>query len=392
MLEKDFDKWNSLKKNMNNKDVSIYVKERQVWWASLGLNVGHEIDGKNSLFERPVLIYKKLSRFTFLVIPISSSFGNEEYYYPFTHNGDTQYIVLNQCKVLDIKRLTRKLSTVDKVIFDGVKNAFTEKYGSRLAAASSDPEGLDKSIISQLEKKSNINSQHIKKSRLSIVATPIGNLEDITLRSIRTLKECDLIACENTSDAQRLLKQYDIETPTTVYFANSRLSHADKILSILKEGGHVSLISDAGTPAVSDPGVLLIQKVRDTLPECIIETIPGASALVAALSVSGFIGNQFTFFGFVPHKKGRETLVRNIVQHNYIAIVYESVHRVEKFLEALQNEMESAGIEKQLLIARELTKLHEQLVRGTAREVCTYFKENPDKIKGEFVILIDGTH
>jgi 16S rRNA (cytidine1402-2'-O)-methyltransferase len=232
----------------------------------------------------------------------------------------------------------------------------------------------------------------MKKSKLSIVATPIGNLEDITLRAIRTLKESDLIACENTSDAQRLLKHYDIETPTTVYFANSRLSHADKIMSVLDGGGHVSLISDAGTPAISDPGVLLIQKVRDTMPDCIIETIPGASALVAALSVSGFVGNQFTFFGFVPHKKGRETLVKDIVQHEYISIVYESVHRVEKFLESLQHEMETSGVQKQVLVARELTKLHEQLVRGTAVEVCEYFKLNTDKIRGEFVILIDASH
>ncbi len=243
-----------------------------------------------------------------------------------------------------------------------------------------------------MQKDINNNSDLEKNSRLSIVATPIGNLEDITLRAIRTLKESDLIACENTSDAQRLLKHYGIETPTTVYFANSRLSHADKIMSVLEDGGHVSLISDAGTPAISDPGVLLIQKVRDTLPDCVIETIPGASALVAALSVSGFVGNQFTFFGFVPHKKGRETLVKNIVTHEYISVVYESVHRVEKFLESLSSAMEKKDIQKQVIVARELTKMHEQLVRGTAAEVYKYFKENVDKIRGEFVILIDVAH
>lgn len=228
--------------------------------------------------------------------------------------------------------------------------------------------------------------------KLSIVATPIGNLKDITYRAVETLKNCDMIACENTSEAQKLLKHYDINTPTTLYFANSKLSHSDKILKILKESGNVCLISDAGTPTISDPGVLLVQEVLKSLPECKIESIPGPSAIITALTLTGFSGNEFIFFGFVPHKKGRETLVKKMINSDITTIVYESVHRIEKFLQSLNSVMslESNYLSRQIVVARELTKMHEQVVRGNILHVLEYFKNNQDKVRGEFVVILEG--
>jgi 16S rRNA (cytidine1402-2'-O)-methyltransferase len=223
-----------------------------------------------------------------------------------------------------------------------------------------------------------------KNCKLSLVATPIGNLEDITLRAIRTLKECDLIACENTSNAQRLLKHYEIDTPTTVFFSNSKLSHIDRIMKTLEEGGHVSLISDAGTPCISDPGVLILNKVRVELPNCIIESIPGASALTVAVSLAGIVGNRFTFLGFVPNKKGRETLVKSVAEDENASVMYESVHRIEKLLESFAEYMPN----REVVICRELTKMYEQVVRGTAKDVSEYFKNNQDKVRGEFVVIV----
>jgi 16S rRNA (cytidine1402-2'-O)-methyltransferase len=222
------------------------------------------------------------------------------------------------------------------------------------------------------------------KGKLSLVATPIGNLEDITLRAIRTLKECDLIACENTSEAQKLLKHYDIQTPTTVFFANSKLSHLDRIMAALEEGGHVSLISDAGTPCISDPGVLILEKVRSELPDCKIESIPGASALTVAVSLAGIVGNRFNFLGFVPNKKGRETLVKSVASDEHASVMYESVHRIEKLLESFVEYMP----ERKVVVCRELTKMYEEVVRGTSREVAEYFKNNQDKVRGEFVVIV----
>ncbi len=223
-----------------------------------------------------------------------------------------------------------------------------------------------------------------KNGKLSLVATPIGNLEDITLRAIRTLKECDLIACENTSDAQRLLKQYEIATPTTVFFSNSKLSHIDRIMKTLEEGGHVSLISDAGTPCISDPGVLILNKVRTELPDCVVESIPGASALTVAVSLAGIVGNRFNFLGFVPNKKGRETLVKSVAEDENASVMYESVHRIEKLLESFVEHLP----EREIVVCRELTKIYEEVVRGKAEVVRDYFKNNQDKVRGEFVVIV----
>ena len=222
---------------------------------------------------------------------------------------------------------------------------------------------------------------------LYIVPTPIGNLEDITLRAIRILKESDLVLCEDTSVTQKLFQEYEIETDTTVFYANSAVKNINKILKTLEEGAVVSLMSDAGTPTISDPGVLLVQKIYELLPECKVIALPGASALTTALSVSGISSAQFTFYGFLPHKKGRETIFKKIAGSEITSVFYESVHRIEKTLDSLEEILDD---ERLVVVTRELTKIYEEVVRGSAKQVKGYFFKHKDKIRGEFVVIIDG--
>jgi len=220
---------------------------------------------------------------------------------------------------------------------------------------------------------------------LSIVATPIGNLEDITLRAIRVLKESDLILCEDTRTTRVLLSKYDIKVPTMSYHAKSALSKIDTVIAMLREGKNISLVSDAGTPTISDPGSLLVSKIREELgDEVMISPIPGPSALISALSASGLTGGSFVFHGFLPHKKGRETLFKEMAVTEIISVFYESPHRIEKTLLSLQKYMP----ERKVVIARELTKIFEQVISGTPSELISYFEINPDKIRGEFVVLV----
>ena len=219
---------------------------------------------------------------------------------------------------------------------------------------------------------------------LSIVATPIGNMEDITLRAIRTLKEADYILCEDTRVTGKLLKRHEISTPLKRYDAHASERTHEQILADLAEGKHVALVSDAGTPGVSDPGVLLVGRVLNLRSGIRIEAIPGPSAVTAAFSIAGLSGNQFTFLGFVPQKKGRETFFRNLTQYEHPVIFFESTHRIMKTLESLQNLPDSHKIS----IARELTKMHEELVRGSAAEILEYFTDHKDHQKGEFVIIV----
>lgn len=222
---------------------------------------------------------------------------------------------------------------------------------------------------------------------LYIVPTPIGNLEDMTLRAIRILQEADLVLCEDTSVTQRLFKQYEIDTPTTVFYAQTGIKNIEKIIEKLKDGKKLALVSDAGTPTISDPGVLLVDKLRRELPEVQIISLPGASALTTALSASGISSSQFVFLGFLPHKKGRETLFKEIAASKRTAIFYESVHRIEKTLESLS---EIISDDRQVAVARELTKIYEELVRGTSTDVKNYFHKKKDKIRGEFVVIVEG--
>ena len=223
--------------------------------------------------------------------------------------------------------------------------------------------------------------------KLYIIPTPIGNLEDMTLRAIRILKEVDLVLCEDTSVTQRLFKEYDITTNTTVFYANTGIKNIEKIMNLLEEGKQVALVSDAGTPTISDPGVLLVDRVRNELPDVIVIALPGASALTTALSSSGVSSATFTFYGFLPHKKGRETLFTTIAESKHTSVFYESVHRIEKTLESLAQILSP---ERKIVIARELTKIHEEVIRGYASEVQEYFKLHKDHIRGEFVVIVEG--
>ena len=222
---------------------------------------------------------------------------------------------------------------------------------------------------------------------LYIVPTPIGNLEDITLRAIRILKEVDLVLCEDTSVTQRLFKACDITTPTTVFYANTGIKNIERIMSYLAEGKSLALVSDAGTPTISDPGVLLVEKIYQELPEVKVIALPGASALTTALSLSGISSANFMFYGFLPHKKGRETIFKKIVGAEMTSVFYESVHRIEKTLAVLVEVLEET---RTVVILRELTKMHEEMVRGSAQEVQEYFKKNQDRVRGEVVVVIEG--
>lgn len=227
-------------------------------------------------------------------------------------------------------------------------------------------------------------------SQFYIVGTPIGNLEDMTFRAVRVLKEVDLILCEDVSNAQKLFKHFEISTKATNYFANSKLSKIDNILQDLEEGKNIALISDAGMPTISDPGSLLIKKIYEAKNKYLdvdIKVVPGATALTAGFSLSGLTGNEFTFYGFLPHKKGRETIFKEITESERVSIFYESVHRIEKCLESLSKILEEGRV---VVVARELTKMHEEVVRGNAMEVKKYFKDNKDKVRGEFVVIVEG--
>ena len=219
---------------------------------------------------------------------------------------------------------------------------------------------------------------------LYVIGTPIGNLEDVTFRAVRILKEVDVILCEDTRVTKRLLQQYKISKPTLSFHVRSTLSKVEHIFELLRAGKSLALVTDAGTPGISDPGSLLVSKVREALPEVSIITIPGPSALTSALSIAGVPTHEFTFLGFLPHKKGRETLFREIAVAKRTYVFYESPHRILKTLESLQKFVPK----KRVVIARELTKIYEQTISGTPSEILKYFIKNPDKVRGEFVVVV----
>ncbi len=219
---------------------------------------------------------------------------------------------------------------------------------------------------------------------LYIVPTPIWNLEDMTYRAVRILGEVDLIACEDTRTSGVLLKHYDIKTPTISYHSHSGQTKTDKIIAMLQEWKDVALISDAGTPGISDPGYALVQEVL--LQDIEITALPGPSAVITALSASGLSSHHFLYLGFLPVKKWRQTILTRISENKTETIViYESVHRIERTLWDLAKYFWE---DHKIVIWRELSKKFEQYVRGTISETQEYFKENPGKVKWEFVILL----
>lgn len=242
---------------------------------------------------------------------------------------------------------------------------------------------------------------------LHVVATPIGNLEDISLRAISVLRSVDLILCEDTRTTKTLLARHEIATRTMSYHAHSALSRTDEIIALLREGKNLALVSDAGTPGISDPGAELVSRLRAELVAEIdagrirIESVPGPSALIAALSIAGVPCADFTFLGFLPHKKGRETLFREIAAAERTMVFYESPHRILKTLESLaehlnahadsaagSSEGEAKLSPKRVTVCRELTKVFEQVISGSAAEVNEYFKNHADKVRGEFVCIV----
>jgi len=217
---------------------------------------------------------------------------------------------------------------------------------------------------------------------LFVIGTPIGNLEDITLRALRILKEVDVIACEDTRVTKKLLEHYQIQKTLISYHQHSKVEKVDFLVYKLKEGKNIAVVSDAGTPGISDPGGVLVKAVAEA--DIKIEVIPGPSALTAALSIAGLPVDRFTFLGFLPHKKGRETLIKELVDSKHPTIFYESVHRIEKTLLQLYE----FGLNREMVICRELTKIYETVYRGTPKDILANLKD--EEIKGEFVVIVSG--
>jgi 16S rRNA (cytidine1402-2'-O)-methyltransferase len=221
---------------------------------------------------------------------------------------------------------------------------------------------------------------------LYIIATPIGNMEDITLRALRILKEVDIILCEDTRTTGKLFARYDIKNNTTSYHAHSTKSKESAVVRMLREGKNVALVSDAGTPCISDPGILLVKEVyKEFGLDAKVVPIPGASALIAALSSCGISMAEFIFLGFLPHKKGRETLFKEIADSNKPVVFYESSHRILKAMDSLDKYCPN----KNVVVARELTKIYEEFIRGTPKEVTGILEGDKNKQKGEFVVIVD---
>lgn len=219
----------------------------------------------------------------------------------------------------------------------------------------------------------------MKLGTLLVVATPIGNLGDISPRAVKCLQNADLVAAEDTRHFGRVAEKYEIKTPKISFHAHSS---NEKILEKLREGKIVALVSDAGTPGISDPGTALISLA--IAEGSAVSPIPGASAVITGLCASGLPTDHFEFFGFIPHKKGRESFFKNLQTCNHTAIFYESTHRIEKCLEQMTEFLPTRPI----VVARELTKIHEEFLRGTAEEILAIFQQFPEKMRGEFVVLV----
>lgn len=219
---------------------------------------------------------------------------------------------------------------------------------------------------------------------LYLVPTPIGNLEDITLRAIRVLKEVDLIACEDTRSSGILLSHYDIKTPRTSFHEHNESTKTPVLIDRLESGESIALISDAGSPGISDPGFSLVRACIDH--GITVQALPGATALIPALVASGLPTHRFAFEGFLPHKKGRKSKLEIIAQEPRTIVLYESPHRLLRTLRQLAEILEP---NRQIVAVREISKKFEEIQRGTPGEVLSYFA-SLDKIRGEFVLVIEG--
>lgn len=251
---------------------------------------------------------------------------------------------------------------------------------------------------------------------LFIVATPIGNLEDISLRALRILNEVDFILCEDTRVTSKLLSHYKVKTKTISYHQHSDNRKLGQLLSMLDDGKDLALVSDAGTPGISDPGGKLVQAVVEKFGDKVkIESVPGPSAVVAALSISGIATDRFIFLGFPPHKKGRQTFIEKILESDYPVVVYESKHRILKFLDELKvlnekiekrndeiDEIIKSGFSRyrpktipvkqkpvtSVVVCREISKMHETVYRGNIESIRDKIEASSNDQKGEFVVII----
>lgn len=220
-------------------------------------------------------------------------------------------------------------------------------------------------------------------SKLYIIPTPVGNLEDITLRALRMLKEVDLILAEDTRQTKKLLDHFQIQKQLLAYHKFNEFKTVESVIEKINGGLNVGLVSDGGTPGISDPGHILIAAcIKNNIT---VETLPGATAFVPALINSGFATDEFVFIGFLPHKKGRQTKLREVASIKQTIILYESPFRVIKLLEELKQHI---GAERSISCSREISKMFEETVRGNADELIAHFtKKEP---RGEFVVLIDS--
>lgn len=221
-----------------------------------------------------------------------------------------------------------------------------------------------------------------------MIGTPIGNLADTSFRAVETLRTVDTIFCEDTRVTKKLLAHYDIGTPCVSYHSFSGFGKIARAAELLKQGKNIALVSDAGTPTISDPGVKFVRHIREAFNnEVTIHAVPGPSAVTAALSVSGAPSSSFVFLGFLPRKKGRKTMFEYITGEEKTVVCYEAPHRLIKTLEALQ---EYLDVSREVIVIREMTKIYEQVVAGTANEVSAYFAKHPDTVRGEMVIIISS--
>lgn len=218
---------------------------------------------------------------------------------------------------------------------------------------------------------------------LTLVPTPIGNLKDITLRALETLKEADIILAEDTRTSKKLLAHFDIDTPMSAFHMHNEHKVTEKFIQQMNAGQKIALISDAGTPGISDPGFLLVRACVEA--EIEIEVLPGATAFVPAVVASGLPCDKFVFEGFLPHKKGRQKILESLSTETKSIVFYESPHRLVKSLELM---IQFFGADRQVSVSRELTKMFEEHRRGTLEEVKNHFTQTPPK--GEIVIVVAG--
>ncbi len=221
------------------------------------------------------------------------------------------------------------------------------------------------------------------KGKLYIIATPIGNKDDITIRAVSTLSEVDIIAAEDTRVASKLLTLLKIPKKQLISINEFATDiNIKKIIDLLNDGKNIGYISDAGSPGISDPGAVLVKSCRDFDIDII--PIPGPSAITTIMSVAGIRETPFMFYGFLPHKKGRQKILSELLSNNTNIILYESVHRFIKLLEEIVN----INKNQHIVVGRELTKMYEEIKAGDAADILDFYKNNPSKIKGEFVIVI----